>query len=188
MVPIEGTRDFYIGKYEVTNEEYREFLRDGSGSEPSSLQKEEFSGRRQPVAGVNYDDACNYCMWLSEKTGKSYRLPTVQEWKKAAFGESDQYPWGGSDVPSPNPANFNNGNGTTVDVEGSGPGKYGPFGMGGNVAELCDAGRNDGSVIALGGSWRDPLSFLHHSSKGHECRRAERRPYVGFRVARDPEQ
>jgi toxoflavin biosynthesis protein ToxD len=44
---------------------------------------------------VSYEDALNYTKWLSQRDGVTYRLPTAQEWEKAARGTDGRYfPWG----------------------------------------------------------------------------------------------
>ena len=102
---------YYIGKYEVTNEEYVAFLNDYGNDyqigEPNKGQKliDEnkwgiaFRGKgdiatahyevqkgyeKYPVVGVTWYGAVAYCDWLSKKTGKKYRLPTEEEWEFAA--------------------------------------------------------------------------------------------------------
>ena len=106
---------FYIGKYEVTNAEWRKF-RDDPGYEdtkfwptgrvmpkdqiPYWTQAQNHGGGTPdsdsyPVIGVNWDAAVAYCNWLSAKTGKKYRLPTEAEWEKAARGtDKRRFPWG----------------------------------------------------------------------------------------------
>jgi formylglycine-generating enzyme required for sulfatase activity len=50
---------------------------------------------RLPVTFVSWIDARNYCDWLSRTTGLSFRLPTTDEWEKAASGpEGWNYSWG----------------------------------------------------------------------------------------------
>src|SRR5438876_377221 len=75
---------FQLSKYPITNQEYKLFV-DGSGHAPP---KASFGGKqglwtgaafpaeiaRQPVVNVNWQDAADYCAWLSKETGKTYRL------------------------------------------------------------------------------------------------------------------
>ena len=91
---------FAVGKFEVTVAQYKAFVRaTGRKSEgcwvwtgatfekdlakdwrnPGYAQDE-----RHPVACVGWDDASSYVAWLSQKTGKSYRLLTEAEWEYAA--------------------------------------------------------------------------------------------------------
>jgi formylglycine-generating enzyme required for sulfatase activity len=108
---------YYIGKYEVTNGQWRKFRDDTGYDNPKfwpggrAVPKDQVPYWTQannhgggtpesdnyPVVGVNWDSATAFCNWLSAKTGKTYRLPTEAEWEKAARG-SDQrrYPWGNS--------------------------------------------------------------------------------------------
>jgi formylglycine-generating enzyme required for sulfatase activity len=53
---------------------------------------------KRPVIGISYQDAQNYCQWLSLKTEVSFRLPTEAEWEKAArSSDKRKYPWGNTD-------------------------------------------------------------------------------------------
>jgi len=107
---------FYIGKFEVTNAQWRRFRDDPGYDDPKLWPDGRVMPKTQipywtqgqnhgggtpdsddyPVLGVNWDGATAYCRWLSAKTGKTYRLPTEAEWEKAARGGVDgqRYPWG----------------------------------------------------------------------------------------------
>ena len=74
---------FSMGKYEVTNGQYRRF-RPGHNSgayEDNLLNKDS-----QPVVNVSWHDAREYAEWLSEKSGHVFRLPSDAEWEYAARG------------------------------------------------------------------------------------------------------
>jgi hypothetical protein len=80
MVSIEGS--FEIGKYEITLKQYRQFCSQTDNAcpkSPGSWMKD-----NMPVVNVSWYDAVAYTKWLSEKTGKTYRLPSGEEWGHAA--------------------------------------------------------------------------------------------------------
>lgn len=73
-------RDFYIGKYEVTQAEWRRVM----GTAPATFKDCEDC----PVESVSWNDAQEFIKKLNTQTGKRYRLPTEAEWEYAARGGS----------------------------------------------------------------------------------------------------
>ena len=82
--------DFYIGKYEVTQAQWRAVM----GDNPAN-----FKGDDMPVENVSWNDAQKFIEKLNNATGKTYRLPTEAEWEYAARGGSKSrgYKYSGSD-------------------------------------------------------------------------------------------
>lgn len=71
--------DFMIGRYEVTQREWKAVM----GNNPSS-----FWGDNRPVESVNWDDCLLFIGKLNDRTGLHFRLPTEAEWEFAARGGS----------------------------------------------------------------------------------------------------
>lgn len=75
--------DFSMGKYEVTNAQYRKFV---PGHNSGTYDGNSLNDDHQPVTNVSWYDAVAYSRWLSGKSGRTYRLPTEAEWEYAARG------------------------------------------------------------------------------------------------------
>jgi formylglycine-generating enzyme required for sulfatase activity len=131
--------DYYLAKTPVTNAQYAAFM-NATGQSSPYLSEEGEPPRGEgdhPVVDVSWRDAVAYCNWLTEVTGKSYRLPSEAEWEKGARGTDGRiYPWGnGWDANRCN--SHEGGPGDTAPV-GAYPQRASPYGlldMAGNVRE-----------------------------------------------------
>ncbi len=157
---------FAMGKFEVTFAEYDKFA-DATGREKPS---DGGWGRgNRPVIYVSWNDATAYTEWLSDQTGKQYRLPTEAEWEYAARAGTETKYWWGNEIDN-SKANYNYNLGKTSPVGSYAANKFGLYDTSGNVWEwtcseyegkyngkekVCLAKNSNKSRVLRGGSWNN---------------------------------
>ena len=122
--------DFYIGKYEVTQQLWEYVM----GDNPSF-----FTGSHRPVECVSWNDCQEFIRRLNKITGKTFRLPTEAEWEYAARGgnKSKGYKYAGSNIINDVAWYYGNSSSGTHKVGTKTPNELGIYDMCGNVWELC---------------------------------------------------
>jgi formylglycine-generating enzyme required for sulfatase activity len=130
---------FYLAQTPVTNAQYAAFVQATDHPAPAHWTD---GGPPEdkvdhPVVQVTWYDAAAFGRWLSEHTGKAYRLPSEAEWEKAARGPDGRlYPWGDEWDPARcNAKESGIGDTTPVMAFPGGASPYGVLGMAGNVFE-----------------------------------------------------
>ncbi|HVR87629.1 MAG TPA: SUMF1/EgtB/PvdO family nonheme iron enzyme [Planctomycetota bacterium] len=129
---------FYMGKYEVTQEQYQAVM----GENPS-----QFRGPRHPVESVSSFEAQEFCERASKRAGRGFRLPTEAEWEYACRAGSTSPFHGGESLHAAD-ANIDGRvgyggsgdgvyRGTMMDVGSFTPNAFGLYDMHGNVGEWC---------------------------------------------------
>ncbi|HPE35333.1 MAG TPA: SUMF1/EgtB/PvdO family nonheme iron enzyme, partial [Bacteroidales bacterium] len=156
--------DFYIGKYEVTQKQWREIM----GDNPSYFKNCD----NCPVEQVSWNDIQKFIEKLNQRTGKYFRLPTEAEWEFAARGgrQSRGFKYAGSNNIGEVAEYDGNNNKSTKPVGGRKANELGIYDMSGNVWEWCSdwygsyssgsqinpQGPSSGSSRVLrGGGWLD---------------------------------
>ncbi len=187
---------FYIGKYEVTQKQWKEVM----GNNPSH-----FSGCNDcPVENVSWNDIQDFLKKLNTQTGRKYRLPTEAEWEYAARGgnKSNGYKYSGSNNIADVAWYGTNSNNTIHNVGQKKPNELGIYDMSGSVWEWCSdlydkeyytksleknpQGPTSGtSRVLRGGSWFDIDYICRTADRGWSKPRSFRHNYLGFRLSRD---
>jgi sulfatase modifying factor 1 len=197
---------FWIDKTPVTNAEFARFVQ-ASGYETTAEQtgmgcantgskwedvpgadwrhpggpETDIQGKADhPVVQVSWGDAVAYANWAGK------RLPSEQEWEKAARGkEGGEYPWG-NHAPTSELCNFNKNEERTTLVGRYSPQGDSPYGcvdMAGNVWEWTAGVDESGGRVLRGGGWSHPAEYVRVTLRSiHEP--DERYDTDGFRCAR----
>jgi len=215
--------DFYLSRYELTVSEYLAFCNETKSHYPEWMEEgsrnkiktdasysyknlgKSLTDPNNPIVGVSWNDAVAYCKWLSQKTGRQYRLPTEAEWEYAARGGQpgikDDFKYAGSNGIDAVAWYDSNSGSKTHPVGEKAKNQLGLYDMSGNVHEWCSdwyasdyyhkspakdpKGPGSGSSRVLrGGAW---------DNYDVNCRVAYRVRYVpnfrydsvGFRLAQD---
>ena len=185
--------DYYIGKYEVTQAQWRAVM----GSNPSI-----WKGDNLPVEDVSWNDIQEFIKKLNAQTGKRFRLPTEAEWEYAARGgnQSKGYKYSGSNKIKDVAWYDRTSRGKPHPVGQKTPNELGIYDMSGNVREWCQdwygdyssdaqtnpTGPSSGSYRVLrGGSWNYYARFCrvsHRNLNNPDLRISN----CGFRLVMEP--
>jgi formylglycine-generating enzyme required for sulfatase activity len=205
--------DFYLGRYPVTQAQWREVARLPRKNIDLSVDPSAFKGDDRPVECVSWPEALEFCARLAAETGHAYRLPSESEWEYAcragsttpfSFGPTitpavvnydGAYPYGGA---AHGPAR-----GQTLAVGSLGAANaFGLCDLHGNVWEWCadewhdsyDAAPSDGAAwcgagearfrVVRGGSWVSTAEVCRSCDRWRESTDADvKLHYLGLRVA-----
>ena len=186
-------KPFYMSKTEITWAQFTPWVFEGSLEVKLTKEvkkKEAVSGicrpsspygtisrglgdsKKHPAFGMTRFCAEKYCEWLSQKTGKKYRLPTEAEWEYAArAGSTEPYYWGAESGEAEEYAWFeDNSDATTQVVAKKKPNKFGLYDMLGNVGEWVQPKTADQEwAIIRGGHWESPVENIRCASRDEEA-------------------
>ncbi|MFV2055991.1 MAG: formylglycine-generating enzyme family protein [Thiohalomonadales bacterium] len=196
---------FYMARYPVTNRQYQAFI-DAGGYEDErwwldlkkhKLKKSKWLQANRPRTDVDWYESIAFCCWLSAQLGYEIRLPTEQQWEKAARGpDGREYPWGNYLAGYANVNEKSQGGDylkqtTAVGMYPHGTSPYGVEDMAGNVWEWClnkldtpedtNIDQSDDGRVLRGGSW---VYYPAYARADYRYRPIPdfRYNYIGFRL------
>jgi formylglycine-generating enzyme required for sulfatase activity len=212
LVPIPASSDskikpFYLAKTELTWEAFDPFVfRLDEEDAPSPTGADAVTRPSKPylppdrglghegyaAISMSFANAQAYCQWLSAKSGRKYRLPTVAEWQHACSAPLTTE----GDKPKPLAWLAGNSGGVPHPVATTAPNSYGLCDMRGNVMEWCTNEKGEG--VACGGCYNDQAATCTTvQAFDPEWNKSDPQipkskwwladgPFVGFRVVCEP--
>jgi formylglycine-generating enzyme required for sulfatase activity len=154
--PVTIARSLAVGKFEVTFGEWRACVRGGGCASNRHPDDAGFNDNRRPVMNVSCHDAREYVSWISQTTGKKYRLPSEAEWEYfARAGSTTIYSFGSDESrlcefgnvgdqalkkawPGGQPIACNDGFPWAAPVGSFKPNSFGLFDVHGNLLEIVE--------------------------------------------------
>ena len=175
---------FQIGRYPVTNAQYRRFIQQTGHEPPNPWVEGEYPELMgdHPVTWVSCENAEAYATWAGCK------LPSFEAWQRAVRGDDERlFPWGDEiDKPRCNTAELGVGGTTPVGTFPEGVSPFGCYDMLGNVWEWTSTWYDDDDPqfrVVRGGAWY--YNHEHSTSTSYDFFSKEYTEFViGFRVAR----
>jgi formylglycine-generating enzyme required for sulfatase activity len=190
---------FWLGKYPITNAQYRVFVRATGYQEPYGWERGSFPPGKadHPVVGINWSDVLAFCEWAAQASRRPVRFLTEAEWEKGARGTDGRlYPWGNRWQPGRcNTLEAGIKDTTPVGRYPSDVSPYGAYDMAGNVREWTstlykpypyrpDDGREvltgAGGRVLRGGVWWSETRSARAAARYYY--RYDRFTNFGFRV------
>lgn len=147
--------------------EHLEYRGEGPVTQPQYWQQPRWHVENRPIVGVSWYEAQAYCAWLAEKTGRGYRLPTEEEWERAArHTDGRTWAWGNAwadGIINSREAKIERT--TAVGAFPRGAAECGAHDMSGNVWEWTSTPVGAGARALRGGSWLLNRNFARVSSR-----------------------
>ena len=196
-------KTFWMGKYEVTFDEYSAFVLDSKGIDLPGHS--DFGRGKRPVINVSWEDAKRYTEWLTIITGKPYRLATEAEWEYACRAGGETVFYFGDDPEKMNKfAWFSENSGAMTHSVGEKlPNGWGLYDMHGNVWEWVEddwyhsyyGTPDDGKAFEVsienypfrmmrGGGYYSTAQQCRSARRGEMEWKSQRYDFLGFRLVR----
>ncbi|MET0357240.1 MAG: bifunctional serine/threonine-protein kinase/formylglycine-generating enzyme family protein, partial [Cellvibrio sp.] len=174
VVPAKaGTKGFAIGKYEVSVDEFNDFCK-----QTKSCAVASGSDVSVPATNISYANAVAYTKWLSEKSNRKYRLPSLSEWQYAAKGASGRIDQNRNC--KLNSRGIQKGGSLIKSTLGQ-QNDWGLVNYVGNAREWVV--ERDGGASAVGGSFDTPIEECDLNN--HQSLPGAADDFTGFRVVRE---
>jgi hypothetical protein len=168
-----GIKGFAVGKYEVSVEEFNDFCQ-----QTKSCSASPASDNLLPATNISYTTAVAYTKWLSEKSNRKYRLPSLNEWQYAAKGSSGRLDQNRNC--KLNSRGIQKG-GSLIKSSLGQQNEWGLVNYVGNAREFVV--ERDGGIFAVGGSYDTPMEECDLTNQQSHNGSAD--SFTGFRVVRE---